>query len=66
MRAIPVPVFQCAGMVDERAPGAGRGREEDAGQVLRRLRRCFLAQIGIRHARQIQQHLRQGHGFALH
>lgn len=28
MRAIPVPVFQCAGMVDERAPGAGRGREE--------------------------------------
>ena len=40
---------------------AGKG-----GVLSRRLWRCFLAQIGIRHARQIQQHLRQCHGFALH
>ena len=40
---------------------AGKG-----GVLSQRLRRCFLAQIGIRHARQIQQHLRQCHGFALH
>lgn len=35
-------------------------------KVLRRLRCDFLAQIGMRYARQIQQHLRQGHGLALH
>lgn len=45
--------------------GAG-SRAGKGGVLSRRLRRCFLAQIGIRHARQIRQHLRQGHRLALH
>ena len=61
MRAIPVAVFWSAGMVLGLVTGAGRGREEES--------RNGYDAVSWRNTaydtRQLQQHLRQGHGLII-